>query len=111
MPRPIRNFDIYLPLEDNKGEPFAESTFVSLQRELLKRFEGVTSNQREYPLHDLWRSGARFFQDRIVVFSVMAFHTKGKVELIRYLERLKTRLKKEFDQLEVLITLQELLAI
>ena|SRR5438445_7687110 len=111
MPRPIRNFEIYLPLEDNDGRPIAESKFVDLQRELLAKFEGVTSNQRDYPLQGLWRSGARVFQDRVVVFSVMDFHTKTRAALIRHLERLKARLKKTFGQLEILITLQELLAI
>jgi len=77
----------------------------------LLRFGGVTSTQRQFPLRGLWQSGSRAFQDRVVIFSVMDFRTLTELERIRYLERLKARLKRKFDQLEVLITMQELLAI
>src|SRR5262249_5481674 len=57
----------------------------------------------------LWRSEGRVFQDRVVVFSVLDWQARTAAEVIRYLERLKTRLKKKFAQLEILITVQELL--
>ncbi len=41
----------------------------------------------------------------------MDFRSKNQFESLRFLERLKTRLKKKFDHLEILITVQELLAI
>lgn len=41
----------------------------------------------------------------------MDFSSQTEFERIRYLERLKTRLKKKFDQLDILITIQELVAI
>jgi hypothetical protein len=44
--RPIRNIEIYLPLDYNDGRPIPESKYVSLQQELLNRFGGVTSVQR-----------------------------------------------------------------
>ncbi len=111
MARPIRNIDICLPLDDNAGRPVPESRFVSLQNELLARFGGVTSTQRQFPLQGLWQSGSRVYQDRVVVFSVIDFQTPTEFELLRYLERLQSRLKKKFAQLEILITVQELLAI
>jgi len=46
-----------------------------------------------------------------MVFTVMDFREESQLQAIRYLEKLKERLKKRFDQIEVLITLQELLAI
>jgi len=45
------------------------------------------------------------------MFTVMDFRTETEFESIRYLERLKTRLKKKLDQLDILITVQNLLAI
>jgi hypothetical protein len=59
----------------------------------------------------MWQSGSRVYQDRVVVFTVMDLQTATQLEVLRYLERLKERLKKKFDQLEILITVQELLAI
>jgi hypothetical protein len=111
MARPIRSIDIYLPLDYNDGRPIPEAKYVSLQQELLNRFGGVTSIQRHFPLQGLWRSGPKILQDRVVVFTVMDFGSDNQFQSLRYLDRLKARLKKKFDQLEVLITVQELLAI
>jgi hypothetical protein len=111
MPRPIRSIDIYLPLDYNDGRAVEESKFVGLQQQLLTRFGGVTSTHRDFPLQGLWKSEGQVFQDRVVVFSVMDFRTETAFEIIRYLERLKARLRKKFDQLDLLITVQDLLAI
>ena len=111
MPRPIRSIEIYLLLEHNDGTSIQESKFVGLQGELLTRYGGVTSTQRQFPLQGLWRHGTRAFQDRIVVFAVMDFRDETDLKSLRYLDRLKGRLKKKFDQLEVLITVQHLLAV
>ena len=46
-----------------------------------------------------------------MVFSVMDFREGTQLECLRYLERLKNRLKKRFNQLEILITVAEMLAI
>jgi hypothetical protein len=111
MPRPIRSVEIYLPLDYNDGRPIAESKYVSMQQELLNRFGGVTSVQRQFPLQGLWRSGSDTYRDRVVVFSVMDFDGATPLESLRYLEKLKARLKKKLDQLEILITVGDLLAI
>jgi hypothetical protein len=111
MARPIRSIDVYLPLDYNDGRPIHESKYVALQEELLTRFGGVTSVQRHFPLQGVWRSGANIYHDRVVVFSVMDFREETQLECLRYLEKLKGRLKKKFDQLEILIAVAELLAI
>ncbi len=111
MARAIRNIEIYLPLDLNDGRPIPESKYVSIQQELLNRFGGVTSVQRHFPLQGVWQSGTDIYHDRVVVFSVMDFREERQLECLRYLERLKGRLKKKFEQLEVLITVTELLAI
>jgi len=111
MARPIRNIEIYLPLDFNNGRPIPASKYVSIQQELLDRFGGVTSVQRHFPLQGVWQSGPDIYHDRVVVFSVMDFRVETQLECLRYLERLKGRLKKRLDQLEVLITVTESLAI
>lgn len=111
MPRPIRSIEIYLPLAYNDGAPIEQSKFVAVQRALLRRFGGVTSTQREFPLQGLWQTGTQVFQDRVVVFAAIDFRTETDFELFRFLERFKDRLKRNFEQLELLITVQELLAV
>lgn len=111
MARPIRSIEVYLRLDYNDGRPIPESKYVSLQRELLSRFGGVTSVQRQFPLQGIWQSGAVIYHDRVVVMSVMDFRVETQMVCLRYLQGLKTRLKKRFDQLEILITVTELLAV
>ena len=111
MVRPIRSIEIHLPLEYNDGRAIPESKYVSVQQELLNRFGGVTSVQRQFPLQGIWQSGTEVYHDRVVVLSVMDYRLGTELECLRYLERLKVRLKKKFDQLEILITVAQLLAI
>ena len=111
MARPIRNIEIYLSLDFNDGRPIPELKYVSIQQELLNRFGGVTSVQRQFPLQGVWQSGSDIYHDRVVVFGVMDFREETQLECLRYLERLKGRLKKKLDQLEILITVTEILAI
>jgi hypothetical protein len=111
MARPIRSIEIYLPLDFNDGKPIPGSSYISIQQELLNRFGGVTSVQRHFPLQGVWQSGADIYHDRVVVFSVMDFRVETQLECLRYLERMKGRLKKKLDQLEILITVTESLAI
>src|SRR3954453_21398565 len=111
MAGPIRSIEFYLPLDYNTGEPIPESKYVALQQELLNRFGGVTSVQRQFPLQGVWQSGPDIYHDRVVVFSVMDFREETQLQCLHYLERLKGRLKRRFDQLEILITAAELLTI
>jgi hypothetical protein len=57
MARPIRNIEIYLPLDFNDGQPIPESKYIAIQEELLNRFGGVTSVPRHFPLQGVWQSG------------------------------------------------------
>jgi hypothetical protein len=111
MARPIRSIEIYLPLDYNDGQPIPESKYVKLQLELLQRFGGLTSTQRQFPLEGLWKTGPGVFHDRVVVFSAMDLRNQPQLECLQYLQRLKARLKRNLGQLEILITVGELLAV
>ena len=63
MARPIRSIEIFLPLDYNDGQPIPDSKYVSLQQELLTRFGGVTSVQRQFPLQGVWQTGAEIYHD------------------------------------------------
>ncbi len=108
MPSPVRRVEIYLPLEFNDGRPIPDSKYLRLQTELRARFGGVTSTQRQFPLQGAWHSGKDVYEERVVVLTMMDFRDQTEFDLFRYLERLKNRLKKKFDQREILITVQEM---
>ena len=111
MPRPVRRVEIYLPLEYNDGRRIADEKYLRLQSDLRKHFGGVTSTQRQFPLQGAWHFGEDIFEERVVVFTMMDFRDQPEAELLKYLDRLKKRLMKTFDQLEILITVQEMTAV
>jgi hypothetical protein len=111
MARPIRSIDVYLPLDYNDGRPIPEAKYLNLQSELTERFGGVTTIQRQFHLQGVWRSESQVYRDRVVVFTVIDFRAEIDIASLRYLERLKERLKRKFEQLEILITVQQMLAI
>jgi hypothetical protein len=109
--RSVRRVEIYLPLEYNDGRPIADAKYLGLQSELRLHFGGVTSTQRQFPLQGAWHFGEDVYEERVVVFTMMDFRDQPEAELLKYLNRLKKRLMKKFNQLEILITVQELMAI
>src|SRR5438876_1132895 len=105
MARSARRYDIYLPLTDNAGHPIGDEVFDSVERRLLARFEGLTSQQRDFPLRGIWQGGTRLFLDQVITMTVLDFRRQGST---RFLAQLKQALLREFDQEEILITEQPL---
>src|SRR5436190_1433705 len=105
MSRSARRYDLYLPLTDNNGLPFADNLFKEVQRRLLDRFSGLTAQQREFPLQGIWHGGTRRYLDLVIIMTVLDFRRQGSS---RFIARLKQDLLREFDQLEILITEQAL---
>jgi hypothetical protein len=101
MPRTARRDDWYLPLTDNHGRPIADETFDAVERRLLARFGGLTSQQRDFPLRGIWQGETRLYLDQVIVMTVLDFRPRGSA---RFVAQLKTTLLREFDQLEILIT-------
>jgi hypothetical protein len=105
MPRTARRYDLYLPLTDNDGRPIPGEVFDSLERRLLARFGGLTSQQREFPLRGIWQGDARLYLDLVIIITVLDFRRQGST---RFIAQLKQALLREFEQLEILITEQPL---
>ncbi|HEV3262460.1 MAG TPA: hypothetical protein VG013_36750 [Gemmataceae bacterium] len=105
MPRSARRYDLYLPLTDNTGRPLADEVFDAVERRLLARFGGLTSQQRDFPLRGIWQGAARLYLDQVIVMTVLDFRRQGSP---RFVAQLKRDLLRELDQLEILITEQPL---
>jgi hypothetical protein len=103
MPRAARRYDVYLPLTDNDGRPFADELFKAVQRRLLDRFGGLTAQQRDFPLQGFWKGAARLYLDQVIIMTVLDFRRTGSA---RFIAQLKRGLLREFQQLEILITEQ-----
>lgn len=105
MARSARRYDLYLPLTDNAGRPIADAAFDAVERRLVARFGGLTSQQRDFPLRGIWQGEARLYLDQVIIMTVLDFRRQGST---RFLAQLKQDLLRDFDQLEILITEQSL---
>jgi hypothetical protein len=105
MARPARRYDIYLPLADNVGRPFADELFDGVERRLAARFSGLTTQQRDFPLRGIWQGHGRTYLDQVIILTALDFRRQGST---RFIAQLKQTLVREFEQLEILITEQSL---
>lgn len=101
MPRPARRYDFYLPLAFNNGRAIPEERFDVVEKQLLTRFGGVTSQHREFPLRGMWLDGHQLYHDQVIVMTALDFRPRGSAAFV---SRLKTQLLRDFDQLAILIT-------
>jgi len=105
MARSARRYDLFLPLTDNKGRPFAVEIFDTIERRLLTRFGGMTSQQHDFPLRGIWQGESLLYFDQVIVMTVLDFRRQGST---RFITQLKQALLGELEQLEILITEQPL---
>jgi len=93
---------ILLPLADNQGRPLPRKQFVAIQRELTKRFSGLTAYSRS-PAEGHWRPRKETKREEIIVYEVMdsAFD-------VRWWRRYRRRLEELFRQESVIIRAQQM---
>jgi hypothetical protein len=101
MARSARRYDLYLPLTDNAGRPFADEQFDAVEQQLVVRFGGLTAQQRDFPLKGIWQGETRLYFDQVVVMTALDFRRRGST---RFIARLKKSLLQAFAQEEILVT-------
>jgi hypothetical protein len=77
MAKAARRYDLYLPLTYNDGRPIPDEHFDSVERRLLARFGGVTSQQRGFPLRGVWLGGTQLYLDQVIVMTSLDFRRSG----------------------------------
>jgi hypothetical protein len=98
----VKEYDIFVPLFYNNGSPIESTKFQALQGWLLERFDGLTyfpqANQ------GFWKFGNITYRDEIVIYRVISQDSAASRE---FLGKLKENLKREFQQLDILIIERE----
>ena len=90
--------EMFLPLHDNDGAPFASELFASVRSQLAQRFGGVTAFTRS-PAVGIWRDEEGVSRrDEIVVFEVMT----GDID-VGWWQKYRSHLERTFRQDEILI--------
>ena len=94
----MKEYDLYVPLTFNDGTPIGAKSIERIGQRLLERFGGVTFFPQ--PNEGLWRMGPVTFRDQIVIFRVLSANVR---DARRFFRTLKTELKAELDQEEILV--------
>jgi hypothetical protein len=102
----MREYELYMPLHDNEGNPVHPQKLSSLKRRLIEKFGGLTHFPQEN--EGFWRVGSVTFRDRIVILRVL---TDEPAEAERFFRRLKEDLRREWDQEDVLIVAREVASV
>ncbi|MCI0376271.1 MAG: hypothetical protein L0215_01560 [Gemmataceae bacterium] len=101
MARSARRFDFYLPLADNTGRAIAKDKFAWVETTLLARFGGLTAQKRDFPLKGIWQGDKRVFIDEVILMTVLDFQHRDNA---RFINKFKKELRRDFEQIEILIT-------
>jgi len=99
----VKEYDIFVPLYFNDGSPVEVEKFQDLQETLLRQFGGLTFFPQ--PNKGFWQMAGVTYRDEIVVYRVIA---AASGDSRKFLERLKERLKADFEQEEILIVEREI---
>jgi hypothetical protein len=95
---PVKEYDIYVPLTYNDGQPIESRKLVRLRERLLAQFGGLTFFPQQND--GFWTFGGVTYRDEIVIFRVFASKAAAAR---RFLLKLKQELKKDLQQEEILI--------
>ena len=94
--------ELFLPLTDNQGRPFARAHFDRVRDELVERFGGVTAFLRS-PAEGVWKdapgqSAQQAVRDDMVIYEVMADQLDRD-----WWRSYGEELRRRFDQDEILV--------
>lgn len=102
----MREYELYVPLHYNDGQPIEPEKLAALKRRLVEEFGGLTHFPQEN--EGLWKLGQHTFRDRIVIYRVLATDYP-KAE--HFFTKLKEDLKRDWQQEDVLIVTRPVTAV
>ena len=102
----VKKYDIYLPLRYNDGRQIEDEKVDQVDDVLYERFGGLTTVLRDFPLRGLWGGDSVVYRDLIVIYTTIDFEPSESTT--QFFEEYKEILKSQFQQEEILITVQEI---
>ena len=98
----MREYELYIPLNDNDGRPIEPERISRLKRRLVLEFGGLTYFPQEN--EGVWKVGAFTFRDKVVILRILS-NEADKAEA--FLTALKEDIRQEWQQADVLIVCRE----
>jgi len=101
----MKKYEIYLPLKYNDGREIEAEKFKQIREELIQVFGALTVSSQSAPYQGTWKYGGVDFIDDIIKIEIIAGADR-KTE--RFFRRFKERLKRLLEQIDILITAQNI---
>ena len=101
----MKKFEIYLPLKYNDGEEIEPEKIKQVREELIAVFGALTVSALSAPFQGTWQYGGVEFIDDIVKIEVI---TAEDLKTNRFFKKYKGHLRELFQQVDILITVQDI---
>jgi hypothetical protein len=93
--------EIFLPIYEQRGRQLKRTIFVETRRELLERFDGLTSYSRA-PAKGFWKDSGEIERDDVIVLDFMVSRLDRS-----WWKRYRRRLESRFGQRQILVRVMQ----
>ena len=101
----MKKYEIYLPLKYNDGREIEAEKIKQIREELIAVFGALTVSSQSAPYQGTWKYGGVDFIDDIVKIEIIAGNDR---KTQRFFKPFKERLKRLLQQIDILITVQDI---
>ena len=101
----MKKYEIYLPLKYNDGRKIEAEKIKQIREELIAVFGALTVSSQSAPYQGTWKYGGVDFIDDIIKVEIIA---GGDKKTERFFRKFKARLKRLLQQIDILITAQDI---
>lgn len=101
----MKKYELYLPLKYNNGQPIEPEKLKQIREALIAEFGALTVSSLSAPFQGAWKYGGVEFIDDIIKLEVI---TTADLKTDRFFKRFKRHLKQLLDQVDILITAQDI---
>lgn len=99
----MKRYEIYLPLKYNDGKEIEPEKIKRIREELIGVFGALTVSSLSAPYQGTWKYGGVEFIDDIVKIEIITTDDKKK-----FLKNFKQHLMESLQQIDILITVQDI---
>ena len=101
----MKKYEIYLPLKYNGGKEVEPEKIKQIREELIAMFGALTVSSLTAPYQGTWRYGGVEFIDDIIKIEII---TVGNGKTEKFFKGFKEHLKALLQQIDILITMQDI---
>lgn len=101
----MKKYEIYLPLKYNDGRDIEAEKLKQIREELIAFFGALTVSSQSAPYQGTWKYGGVSFIDDVIKIEIIAGADRRTQ---KFLKDFKVHLKSLLDQIDILITAQNI---